>query len=249
MAQVRYPFVRIDLPEWIVPLVARVYEKMRHDATGHDFHHAVRVMEFGADLARRLGADEELLLAAGLLHDYYRIEEKQTGRLHYGPEAMQQMRHEFGAELGSVIGEIRLERLLEAISLHERYDFCGEDAGAVPAGNSPDYSLEAKILQDTDRLEAIGAMGIARAFMFSGAHGLPMFEELGATSALFDPGERPKGSTYRHFHEKLLRLCGCMHTEPARRMALERHRFMLLFLRQWEEELDRENDMRKMNDM
>ena len=84
-------------------------------------------------------------------------------------------------------------------------------------GKRPE-TLEGKIVQDADRLDAIGAVGIARTFAFGGEHG------------------RSLDSSILHFHEKLLLLKDEMNTETARQMAEERHAFMLEFLKRYEKE-------------
>ena len=86
-------------------------------------------------------------------------------------------------------------------------------------GKAPD-TLEGKIVQDADRLDAIGAIGVARTFSYGGEHGRPMQESI------------------QHFHDKLLRLKDLMNTEQAKALAEERHAFMEAFLRQWDRETD-----------
>ncbi|OPH58336.1 hypothetical protein BC351_23510 [Paenibacillus ferrarius] len=227
-----FPFVRMVLPEWFMATVHKVWTKMNDDATGHDFLHAVRVMELADEIARQLGADRSIAMTAGLLHDYYRKEEKQTGRLHYGPEAIDALRREFGPLLMPALEEVQFERVMDAIARHEWYGYKKNDEA------ESELSLDAQILQDADRLEAIGAVGVARTFMFGGAHGLPMAEdEAMLEAALFDPDIPPQGSVYRHFYEKLLHLAGGMHTAPGRELAAPRHQFIVLFLQQFEREL------------
>ena len=87
-------------------------------------------------------------------------------------------------------------------------------------GRCPEL-LEGKIVQDADRLDAIGAIGIARTFAYGGKHG------------------RTLDSSIDHFHEKLLLLKAMMHTEKAKEMAEERHAFMESFLLEWEKETDK----------
>ena len=80
--------------------------------------------------------------------------------------------------------------------------------------------LEGRIVQDADRLDAIGAIGIARTFAYGGKHG------------------RTLDSSIDHFHEKLLLLKGMMHTEKAKEIAENRHAFMDAFLKEWDNELN-----------
>ena len=80
-------------------------------------------------------------------------------------------------------------------------------------------TVEGRIIQDADRLDAIGAIGIARTFAYGGKH-----------------GRTPEGSI-SHFHEKLLLLKDLMNTEKAKEMAESRHAFMEQFLKEWEQEI------------
>ena len=84
-------------------------------------------------------------------------------------------------------------------------------------GRAPE-TLEGKIVQDADRLDAMGAVGIARTFAYGGEHG------------------RPVADSIQHFHDKLLRLKNLMNTETGRRMAEHRHEFLEAFLREYEAE-------------
>ena len=84
-------------------------------------------------------------------------------------------------------------------------------------GRTPE-TIEGRIVQDADRLDALGAIGVARTFAYGGKHG------------------RPLQDSVNHFHEKLLRLKDMMNTETGRRLAEERHRFLEAFLREYEEE-------------
>ncbi|WP_052350307.1 HD domain-containing protein [Paenibacillus gorillae] len=226
----KFPFVRLAFPAWFEPVMEKVWLKMNDDSTGHDFLHAVRVMELAADLAAELQADKEIAMTAGLLHDYYRKEEKQTGRLHYGHEAIDELRREFESLLEPFLDEVRFERVLQAISRHEEYPFTGGDDRAP-------LSIDEQILQDADRIDAIGAIGIGRTFMFGGAHGLSLADDEEWSGGVFDPDQKPSGSVYRHFYEKLLNLSDGMHTVPGQRMAAERHQFLVHFVRQLEHEL------------
>ena len=81
-------------------------------------------------------------------------------------------------------------------------------------GKAPD-TLEGKVVQDADRLDAMGAIGVARTFAYGGEHGRPMADSVG------------------HFYDKLLRLNALMNTETGREMALQRHAFLEAFLEEY----------------
>ncbi len=114
-----------------------------------------------------------------------------------------------------------LERAADAINTHSF------------SRGLPPTSLEGAILQDADRLDAMGAIGIARCFAYGGAHGRP----------LYDPDD-PTNSV-QHFYDKLLRLRDGMHTAEGRRLAEERHAFMEQFLQQFWREWGQEQEEKK----
>jgi uncharacterized protein len=103
-------------------------------------------------------------------------------------------------------------------------------------------TLEGRVVQDADRLDAIGAIGVARAFAYGGSRG----------RLLYDPAEAPRSyadtaayhastsSTIMHFHEKLLLLRDRMNTAHARELAEARHRYMVAFLDEFAREWDGE---------
>ena len=108
-------------------------------------------------------------------------------------------------------------------------------------------TLEGRIVQDADRLDALGAVGIARTFAYSGWKGQAMYNpELAARKTLTEKEYREGRSTaVNHFYEKLLLLKDQMNTDLAKRWAEERHRFMLAFLdrfySEWDGTWDEEN--------
>lgn len=200
---------------------ARKYYKHQH----HDFSHAERVCKLAVRIARELGepVDLDVLRAAALLHDVARA---------YEDEGLVEDHAKEGARIAREIlkkvgfPEEKIEKVAYCIEVHRFRE------GVVPA------ILEARILQDADRLDMLGAVGIARVFARAGWSNTP----------LHNPGILPKprydgrsATAVNHFYEKLLKIKDTIHTEPARRIAEERHRFMVhfleRFLKEWEGEL------------
>jgi uncharacterized protein len=115
----------------------------------------------------------------------------------------------------------RIEEVVERVSF-----------GKELAGDARPKSPELMAVQDADRLDAIGALGIARAFAYGGSKGQPMHDPDLPPRRDLDHGSyrQGKSTSVNHFHEKLLTLKGRLNTEAARAIAAERHRFMETFL-------------------
>ena len=170
--------------------------------------------------------------ASALLHDICRPWEKKTGKSHFGNEALEIIRevlHKSGAP------KEKIPLVLNVIALHDVYDWTEK---------TEDKSIELQVVQDADNLDAIGAMGIARTFMFGGHHGQPMYlpeEDLVFVEDFVDGS--PKGkSVVAHFYEKLLKLKDNMNTQTGIKLAQKRHEIVLSFLNQffkeWESNLE-----------
>ncbi|HUY75912.1 MAG TPA: HD domain-containing protein [Ktedonobacterales bacterium] len=191
--------------------------ELAQDSTGHDFAHIERVRRLAEIIAREEGADVFVCALAALLHDIadYKIAgDEETG--------LARVRNWLAAHNADAAGAETTARVMEIIAT---MSFAG---GARP----PMATLEGRVMQDADRLDAIGAIGVARAFAFGGAKG----------RALYDPNQPPRkamtteeyragdSSTINHFYEKLLLLKDRMNTQYARQLAVQRHEFMLSFL-------------------
>ncbi len=174
-------------------------------------------------LTRRLqfeeGGDPMILAAASYVHDYRQVLERRTRALEHSP----------GTEtVDDLIGETlaTLDFPAELVSqVCDCVAFAGQDS---LSGDALDANVEGRILHDANRLDALGAIGVARAFMFGGASGTPIWLEY---TGVGTEGELvPTASIVHHFHETLLRLKDKMLTEAGRTFAEGRHDFMVLFL-------------------
>ncbi|HLJ80307.1 MAG TPA: HD domain-containing protein [Ktedonobacterales bacterium] len=192
-------------------------DELSRDSSGHDWWHIQRVVALARHIAREEGADGFICELAALLHDV--ADEKIAGSEEVGLAKVRGWLEAHGAD-GPTI-----EHVMEIIAT---MSFGG--------GNRPPMrTLEGRVVQDADRLDAIGAVGIGRAFAFGGSRG----------RAMYDPTETPQAyaskeayhastqSTISHFREKLLLLKDRMNTPAARRLAEQRHRYMDAFLEEF----------------
>ncbi|WNR43944.1 HD domain-containing protein [Paenibacillus roseipurpureus] len=196
---------------------ALVKEKLERDSSGHDWWHIYRVVQTTKRIAAQEGADAFVCELAALLHDV--VDEK----LNADPAAAQRELEAWLAASGTPAAQIA--HVLEIIST---MSFKG---GARP----PMRTLEGQVVQDADRLDAIGAVGISRVFAYSGWKGRPIHDSAVTVREHMTEAEYRGGNdtAINHFYEKLLKLKELMNTAYARQLAEERHRFMELYLQQF----------------
>jgi uncharacterized protein len=178
------------------------------DVTGHDIHHTLRVYRMAMRLAEAEGADLEQVGLAAMLHD------ADDPKLFKSGDGLPNARA-FMKEQG--ISPDQADVVCTIIS----------EVSFSKNGSKRPSTIEGMVVQDADRLDAIGAIGIARTFAFGGNRG----------QAIHDP-DRTSGTSIAHFHEKLLKLKDLMNTDEARRIAEARHRYMKAFLEEFREEWD-----------
>ncbi|MHA6259683.1 HD domain-containing protein [Sporosarcina sp. CAU 1771] len=197
-------------------LVYKIYAN--YDAS-HDFAHIERVMKNAEDIMKtELTYDEDVIRLAVLLHDVEDAKYKSKDT----PSVVEILKS-IGAS-NMLINKV--VRCIESVS------FSG--------GNEQQLtSIEGAILRDADRLDAIGAIGVARAFAFGGAKGRKLYDEKELIRTKMSEEEyRARGTaSVTHFHEKLLLLKELMVTNEGKRLAEERHVFMVGFLKQLEKEI------------
>lgn len=196
-----------------------VRQQLQGAEPGHDWWHASRVWKHAIFLQKREGGDRELIELAALLHDVrdYKFEDGDTAA---GPEA---------ARLWLVSQGYPEDRAKAVAEIIAAINFRG------PAGEELAKSLEHAVVQDADRLDALGAIGIARAFSYGGHFGREMLDPEIAPKLTMgtDAYRKSRSPTVNHFFEKLLLLRDRMLTETARELAAETHNFMLQFLTQF----------------
>jgi len=193
---------------------------LENDATGHDWWHVRRVARTAEKLAVGGGADLFVCTVAALLHDV--ADEKLNASKESGLKKVGDWLQRQPLE-----GSDR-EHIIEIISTMSYH------AGANP----PMRTLEGRVVQDADRLDAIGAIAVARTFLYAGWKGHPIYDPSLPPRDSMTPEEyrQGKSTAINHFHEKLLKLKDRINTPSARRIAEERHRFMERYLEQFRSE-------------
>ena len=188
----------------------------------HDWEHTLRVYRLCIDLGPREGADMEVLLVAALLHD--------IGRSQQDASCGAVCHAERGAEIATdIVADLALSENQKANVVH-----CVR-AHRFRKARHPE-TTEASVLFDADKLDAIGAVGIARAFQFAGEHG----------ARFHNPGHDVRNTTaysrddtgYREYQVKLRHVKDRMLTDAGRRVAEGRHRFMTRFFDRFRQEVD-----------
>ena len=193
-----------------------VKEKLHGAEAGHDWFHIERVWKLSKKIAETENCNLEVVELSALLHDIA------DPKFHAGNET-----------LALKISQDFLENQNVSNAIIEQVLFIIQNISFKNRGEAPkDLPIELKIVQDADRLDAMGAIGIARTFNFGGFKNNLMYHpeippKLNMTKEEYKKNE---GTTINHFYEKLLLLKDLMTTEKGKELAQERHDFMQKFL-------------------
>ncbi|MGY2132631.1 HD domain-containing protein [Hymenobacter sp. HD11105] len=219
--------IHLDNAAVISSTVDFIREKFLHEGSGHDWAHIERVWRTSKALAAQTPTADPFVTELGaLLHDVADWK-FHAGDEEAGPRAARQWLTSLEVE-ESIIE--RVEAIIREIS------FKGV---GVP---TPMSTPEGELVQDADRLDAIGAIGVARAFAYGGHKGRSLHDPTVPPIAhdSFESYKQNTAPTINHFYEKLLHLQERLHTPAARAVAQRRHQFMeeflTQFLREWEGE-------------
>lgn len=203
-----------------------VKEKLKNAEGGHDWFHIERVYKNALLIASDEVCDETVVKLGALLHDIA------DSKFNDGDEVVGPKTARIFLESEGVEEEIinRVIKIIENISYK---------GGNVKKDFS---SIELDIVQDADRLDAIGAIGIARAFNYGGFKNRAMYDPKIAPNLKMTKEEYKNSTapTFNHFYEKLLLLKDKMNTATGKQIALERHRYMETFMAQFYAEWDGE---------
>lgn len=208
----------------IIRTAEEIKQRLLGESTGHDWWHVQRVWQMAKVISREEGADLFIVELAALLHDIA------DWKFHGGDDkASSRAAREWLT--GLTVDATTISRICEIID-----DLSFKGAGVQTSMKTK----EGMVVQDADRLDAIGAIGIARAFAYGGHKGQelhnPDVAPIRHTTS--EQYKNSKSTTINHFSEKLLLLKDLMNTETARRIAAQRHEFMAEYLNRFLLEAD-----------
>jgi uncharacterized protein len=203
--------------------IAFVKKELEQAEGGHDWFHTLRVYNNAQLIAKHEDVDIMVVKLSALLHDIA------DSKFHNGDESIgPKIASEFLLQqnVDSAIIE-HVSKIIENMSFKNSFDL-----------NTSFSSKEMLVVQDADRLDAIGAIGIARCFNYGGFKNRPLYNpeikpNLNMTKAEYKAAKAP---TVNHFYEKLLLLKDQMNTKTGKKLALERHQFMEHYLKQFYKE-------------
>lgn len=204
----------MDIVTQALEYVKEFFEK---DFSGHDYFHTLRVWKCAVLLAEKENADPEITSLAALLHD---VDDRKIS-----PDTTANKDNARAFLENNGLDEDTISRIIAIIG---EVSFRGSDS-VIPS------TTEGKCVQDADRLDAIGAMGIARAFAFGGSRNRKMYDESEKPEENMN-GEayyKNESTTINHFYEKLLLLKDLMNTETGKQLAEKRHRYTEDFLEEF----------------
>ena len=215
------------LEDYMEKLRPYVLEIFGNDSSGHDITHLTRTMKIALYIQSKEGGDRVVIGIAAFLHDRHRIMQNDRDEYVSPKESL--------PKVNEILSHIDLdskqkEKILYAIEHHEDYNWNGNNVS----------DINALILQDADNLDAIGAIGIARAFVYGGAHKIDMYNEKIPLNSKNDYEERigDNESTIHHCYHKLFKLADNMNTKTAKILASERIDYMKEFVEKFLSEWD-----------
>ncbi len=199
-------------------VTAAIKQALHDEGSGHDWWHIERVRKYAQAIGKAEHADAFIVELGALLHDIA------DHKFHNGDH---------------VVGPLRARTILSE---------CGADQATIDAvchivgnvsyakgvgGQNPMQSLEGWVVQDADRLDALGAIGIARAFAYGGFRNQPLYDPVGRVRTGLTNRSYLRGhaaSTLHHFYEKILLLADRMNTRTGKKLAKRRDRYVRAFL-------------------
>lgn len=201
-----------------------VKEKLQNAEGGHDWWHIYRVWKMAKRIAKTEQVDNTVVELAALLHDIA------DPKFHDGDESIgPKIAREY--LIGKNVDQSTIDHVVNIIQ-HMSF----KNSLETQTFNSK----EMEVVQDADKLDAIGAIGIARCFSFGGHKGNPMHDPTQKAQLNMTKEEYKKsnGSSLNHFHEKLFLLKDMMHTDTGKAIAESRHEYMQAFVERFYSEFE-----------
>lgn len=207
---------------FISATIEYVKEVFATDFSGHDFFHTMRVYQMATKIAMEEKADLQIVQLAALLHD---VDDRKLS-----PETCENKDRAVAYMRSKGLSEDTITRVKDIIG---EVSFAGTDSVVSK-------TLEGMCVQDADRLDALGAMGIARAFAYGGNHNRVMYdpEIPPALNMGKEEYQNHVSTTVNHFYEKLFLLKDMMNTESAKRIAGHREQYMREYIDEFLAEWD-----------
>lgn len=201
------------IKEYVKDLLAKEY-------SGHDYYHCIRVYNNAMLICKDMDCDKQLVSVASLLHD---VDDAKL----FDSKDYDNAR--------KILNDLNYKKdfIEKVINIIKDVSFKGKDS-VIPC------SLEGKIVQDADRLDAIGAIGIARTFAYGGNHNRLIYDPSIKPNLNMDYNQYKNANnpTINHFYEKLLLLKDMMNLEKSKQIAIHRHKFMEEYLKEFYDEWD-----------
>lgn len=199
-----------------------IEEFFQNEYSGHDFYHSMRVYKLAKTIAEKESADIGIVSLAALLHD---VDDRKLS-----PDTHEKKENAVTFLKGEKVPDSVITRICNII---EEVSFAGQDS-KIP------NTVEGKCVQDADRLDALGAIGIARTFAYGGNHNRDIYNphippKLDMTK---DEYAKHDSTSINHFYEKLFVLKDLMNTEYAKKIAEKRENYMKAYIEEFKMEWD-----------
>ncbi len=209
--------------DYIDLLKPKVEALFKDDATGHDTTHLERTMKLALHISSKEGGDRVLVGISAYLHDVHRIMQSNLGRFVEPAESIPTIR-ELISDLD--LSDDDKDEICNVIKNHENYNW--------NKGNE-ENSINCHIVQDADNLDALGAIGIIRTFVYGASVGRPMYDETKELEPKGDyvEGDKTDPSAVHHFYSKIFKLADHMNTATASKMAKEKVEFTKEFIKKF----------------
>ena len=207
----------------LLEVATYVEQKLSGEGSGHDWWHIVRVRNMAKNLALAEGGDSFICQLAALVHDL--VDDKLVADENLALAEVRGLLTRAG---------VAADQTDQVLTIIQAISYKGGSQ------NHLDLTLEGQIVQDADRLDAMGAIGVARTMAYSGYHGRVIHDPEVAVrqNMTLEEYRSHQGTAITHFYEKLLLLKDLMNTKTAQELAKRRHAFMEAYLEQFFAEWD-----------